>query len=492
MLALSLLVLLPAAASAHLLIGRFESPLPLVVYLLAAATAVALSFAVVIGRSPGGGAAVPAPDEPAPEPIRVPRVLRRGIQTVGLIGWLWVVIQGVLGATSSDADVGSLFLWTYGWVLLPILSAFVAPVWDWLDPFATLHDLGAAALRRLGVQAWRTAPYPAGLDRWPAVVAFVLFVWLELVYANARAGRTLTIVLLLYTAWTLAMMAQYGRDTWRRRGETFTVWFGLLNRLAPLTDDDDPKAATLRRRPFGAGLLDAHWTTAELTVVAAATGSILFDGLSQTQFWFDIFGTPPLPAATVQLLLFLGVIVGAVLLVGRLVGTRAMSAGLVPIALGYLIAHYLTAIAFDGQRILAALSDPFQLGWNLLGFAGFEPNETWLPYGVVWAIELVAVVGGHMLGAVMGHRAAMLDRPAGRAAAASKKAAGSKKATGPVPQSATGIRVREVPLAVLMVALTTLTLWSLGQNLVRTQPAPTAGATAPVEALRPPGVRGGG
>ena len=88
--------------------------------------------------------------------------------------------------------------------------------------------------------------------------------------------------------------------------------------------------------------------------MAVATASILFDGLSQTQFWFDIVGVPALPAATVQLLLFLGVITGAVLLVARLVGTQAMASGLLPIALGYLIAHYLTAIAFDGQRILVA------------------------------------------------------------------------------------------------------------------------------------------
>ena len=250
LLGLSLLALLPATASAHLLFGRFESPLPLVVYLAAAAVAVGLSFAVVLGRSPAGvvaaAAASGAPAQAGSEQrIAVPRNLRLAIRALGLVGWLWVVVQGLLGG-SGDADVGSLILWTYGWVVLPILSAFVAPVWEWLDPFATLHDLGAAALRRLGVRPWQVVTYPAGLDRWPAVVAFVVFVWLELVYTNARAGRTLTIVLLLYTAWTLAMMAQFGRDTWRRQGETFTVWLGLLNRLAPLTADDERDAATLR------------------------------------------------------------------------------------------------------------------------------------------------------------------------------------------------------------------------------------------------------
>ena len=41
-----------------------------------------------------------------------------------------------------------------------------------------------------------------------------------------------------------------------------------------------------------------------------------------------------------------------------------------------------------------------------------------------------------------------------------------------------GVRSRQVPIAVLMVFLTTLTLWSLGQNLVHTANEATAGLAA--------------
>jgi len=43
------------------------------------------------------------------------------------------------------------------------------------------------------------------------------------------------------------------------------------------------------------------------------------------------------------------------------------------------------------------------------------------------------------------------------------------------------VRVRQVPLAAIMVALTTLTLWSLGQAIVRV-PAATPSASAPAPA----------
>ena len=50
-------------------------------------------------------------------------------------------------------------------------------------------------------------------------------------------------------------------------------------------------------------------------------------------------------------------------------------------------------------------------------------------------------------------------------------------ATEPVAEGTSrGLRMREVPLALVMVGLTTLTLWSLGQAIVVTQPAQPAAA----------------
>ena len=52
-----------------------------------------------------------------------------------------------------------------------------------------------------------------------------------------------------YTALTLAMMAQFGRDEWRSQGDVFSVWFRLLGKLAAyrLVDED----GRVVRRPFG-------------------------------------------------------------------------------------------------------------------------------------------------------------------------------------------------------------------------------------------------
>jgi hypothetical protein len=57
---------------------------------------------------------------------------------------------------------------------------------------------------------------------------------------------------------------------------------------------------------------------------------------------------------------------------------------------------------------------------------------------------LVAVVGGHVLGAWSGHAVAVREAPPGA-----------------------DVRLRQVPLATLMVILTATTLWSLGQAIVQ-------------------------
>jgi hypothetical protein len=256
------------------------------------------------------------------------------------------------------------------------------------------------------------------------------------------------------------MMAQFGRDTWRRNGETFSVWFGLLGRLAPFAVVE--AEGNVRRRPYASGLLEPGWSVAHVVLVAFGTGSILFDGLTQTTPWYDLFGAPGIPGQTIQLLAFLGVIALAALGVTRFVGVAATGAGLLPIAVGYLLAHYLTYLLIDGQRILIAISDPLQQGWDLFGTAFHVPTGDWLPPSLVWTLQLAAVVGGHMLGAWGGHVVAQLTSE--RFAA---------------PLAVANVRARQVPLAVVMVALTTLTLWSLGQAIVRTpEESGEAGAAA--------------
>lgn len=461
--------LLPATASAHTIAEKYNAPLPVVAYVAGAALAVAMSFVFVSLRQQRG-----RPSTKVGPPREVPSWLHWPLRALGLLGWGWVMAQLLLGGSDPAADVGQVILWIYGWVGVALISALIGPIWAWLDPFSTIHLLLVGTGRRLGLLStpdesddgqYVEHPYPERLGRWPAVVGFAIVVWLELV-VFVTGGRTLAALLLAYTLITIAGMAYFGRETWRRNVEVFSVWFGVLGRLAPLTLVGEPEEKKVARRPFASGLFAAPWTTPELVLVTLGTASIIYDGLSQTRQFFDlfgridVFGLPTPFLNTLIIAAWFALVLGLVSAVARRIGTNALGAGLLPVAVGYLIAHYSLALIFDGQRILIALNDPLLRGDSLLPYPLSNMTEPWafLPASIIWSIQLAAVVGGHVIGAWAGHTALAGD--SGR---------GARLAT-------------QLPLAALMVVFTSVTLWSLGQAVIvqptegaRDRPAAVAG-----------------
>ena len=429
-----LMLLAATPASAHTLHGDVDAPLPFAAYLAGAAVAVALSFVFV-----AFGDDRPAPE---PEPGRVRtlwRPVRWLLRTVGLVAWLWVVAQTIAGGT-SDAEVGSLILWIFGWIGLALVSALLGPAWAWLDPFTTLYDVIAAILRPPGLHLPGRAPWNRYTQAWPAVVFLLVFVWLEL-DSGIEDARRLGVVLVGYTLITLVGMTWYGKHRWRSHGEVFSVWFGLLGRLAPFGLLGRRRDGQVQRRPFGHALTHEPWSASLLAVVAIAVGSVIWDGVSQTQPFYDLFGGVHPVTDALMLVGFLVFMAALVIGVGRRVGYVAMGAGLVPVAVGYLVAHYLTYLLVEGQRIVVALSDPFQQGWDLFGTVRYEPTDDFLSASVVWTIQVTAVVLGHVVGAWLGHAAVRERRRAGE-------------------------DTSQWPLAALMIGMTVVALWSLGQNLV--------------------------
>ena len=119
-----------------------------------------------------------------------------------------------------------------------------------------------------------------------------------------------------------------------------------------------------------------------------------------------------------------------------------------PIALAYHFAHYLTALLVDGQYAMAALSDPFALGWNLFGTADMQ-IEAGIVAGAdsawwLWNLQAGAIIAGHMLAVLVAHGLAWRLHP--------------------VPSRAA---LSQLPLTVLMIAYTVFGLWLLA--------TPTAG-----------------
>ena len=121
----------------------------------------------------------------------------------------------------------------------------------------------------------------------------------------------------------------------------------------------------------------------------------------------------------------------------------AMVGALLPIAVAYHLAHYLSYLLIAGQLIIPALSDPFGAGWNLFGGAGRIINIGIIGAEQIWWVAVGALIGGHSLSALLAHRLAV---------------------------AFFGTRQRAiralVPMTVAMIGLTILSLWILAQPIV--------------------------
>ena len=85
----------------------------------------------------------------------------------------------------------------------------------------------------------------------------------------------------------------------------------------------------------------------------------------------------------------------------------------VPIIVGYIIAHYLSYLVEVGQQTVILMSDPMSNGSNLLGTGDFAVNY-WLSYHPTFlaTTKVAAVVAGHVLGVIAAHDRAIKLLPA--------------------------------------------------------------------------------
>jgi hypothetical protein len=92
-------------------------------------------------------------------------------------------------------------------------------------------------------------------------------------------------------------------------------------------------------------------------------------------------------------------------LVPALIGAYAFS--LVPIALAYHYAHFLSYLLIQGQLIISLASDPFGFGWDLFGTADYVIHIRVTNARFIWIFSVVAIVLGHIFAVYLSHIRAM-------------------------------------------------------------------------------------
>lgn len=404
---------------AHGVGTRGDLPVPVELAATAAGVVLVGSFVAlgVLWKTPrlrGGDAGRPVPAALAR--IAGSPVLHEVLRAVTLVVAVLVVVIGFVGPPQTPRNLSPWVFYVTFWVGLVPASLLFGPVWRVLNPLRTVHAGLAAVLRIDPDRGMRDLP--ARVGRWPAAVSLAAFAWLELVSPEPSDPRVVAGVLVGYGLVHVGAALVFGRD-WFARGDGFEVWSTLLGALAPIGRRDD---GTLVWRNPADGLDAVRAGPGLVAVVIVLVGSTAFDGLSRSSLWTDSAPRGPL-FGTLGLVVVTGVVTGLYLLgtwrpdpVRRAEPVRlptAFAHTIVPIAAGYAVAHYFSLFLFDGQVPFVLASDPFGTGADLFGTAGRAVDYSLAGTAVIAAVQVGAIVVGHVVAAVCAHdRAVRLFPPA--------------------------------------------------------------------------------
>jgi len=481
---------------------RYDLPLPLHLWIVGAAATVLLSFlivAIAIRTHSADGA--PAQTNLRGRPPRNGGAEGKATfvaRVIAVAALILIVAAGIAGDQTPTRNLAPTAIWIAWWVGFSYLSAFVGNVWSVVNPWSAVFDWYERFWSKRSARRRATVAWPERLGVWPATALFLVFAWLELIWEGRSIPSHLAWLAVGFSILTWTGMFLFGRRAWLAHGDPFALAFGVLSRFGlaqsrvepavcdtcaasgrvlaadradALKCDDCYRASERGRRwslqPPGAGLLNTETITPSLVVfVIVMLSTVTFDGLMATPFWQRIenmlyAALPALGGArlavinTLGLVSFCVVFVAVYHVIAALIAraaknrvtpdaaSRAFVLTLVPIAIAYLIAHYLSYFLIQGQLLIRLASDPFGFGWNIFGTAGFRPDIGIVGARFVWYTSLFAIVIGHVAAVSLAHIIAL--RRLGDARLAIRS---------------------QIPMLVLMVAYTMLSLWIIAQPIV--------------------------
>ncbi len=334
---------------------------------------------------------------------------RVALRIFGMLLMAYAAVAAVLGKDLlTNPFFGMFYVWW--WVGLVPLSLLLGPVWKAISPVRTINLLFARLSGSDPDQG--VFAYPERLGHWPAAFGLYAFVWLELVYPYSTELGPVRLWCAVYVAAMLLGGALFG-STFYERADPFEVYSSLVAKLSVWGRRGDQLVirsplANLDTVPVRPGLV---------AVVAVLFGSTAFDSFRDASEWVKFVQSSDVSTTLLNNLALLTfcLAVGLIFALGcmltgvgddlrRVELPNLFAHSVVPIIVGYIVAHYLTYLVVVGQSTLIQASDPLGNGSNLLGTGNWRVNYWLTTQPTLLAdIKVVSVVLGHVLGVVAAH-----------------------------------------------------------------------------------------
>ena len=425
-LALSAVTFSPAVV-AHGFRQRYDLPIPLGLWVIGAGATIVLSFVIIglVDHDRSTATAYARVNLLRVGLMRglahwLPLGAARLLAVIFLVA---TVLAGFVGDQDPFSNLAPVMVWVIWWVGVAFVCALIGDLWALINPFRTIFSWAEWIFFRLtsGGQLSLARPYPPNLAMWPAVAGLLIFFWAELIWADGTVPENIAVAVVIYALVTWTGMFVYGRDVWLQNADTFSIVFGILARFAPLelrvandkallnscaipvcrgkTQDCVNGYHCLSRavsdhwewnlRPPALGLLnDQRVTFSMMVLVIVLLATVTLDGLLETRLWTHVLDRTLTgeirSVGSVALVLFSGGFLLIYLFFCALMRQFAKRYGdsnrvdhprntlelaslfvltLVPIAIAYHLAHYVSFLLITGQYVIPL----YLIRWGIAG-----------------------------------------------------------------------------------------------------------------------------
>ena len=308
----------------------------------------------------------------------------------GFIILLLLTVPGLVNNEPAKTSITPLILWIFLWIAVPVLGLVFGDLYAKFNPLALI-------VNREGVS--RNVYFASFL--------FLCLTWFELVWNKPGNPRHIGVVFLVLLVVVSVVQRFYNKTI---------IEVDPLLLLHHLYS----KMRITNSKPVFRTLLNNISNLAQLKgmeyFILLMIGTVTYDGLRETTFWFDLFGSQTYETSfsTIAFLLMNLLIIVfyrfacyfAIRVSGEDLNLNEISLKfghtMLPIAFAYHVTHYLSLLLFEFQTVVYRLNDPFGFGWNLFNVQEPEVNYFLEPIAL-WTIMVIVTLAGHMLSVVLAH-----------------------------------------------------------------------------------------
>ena len=308
----------------------------------------------------------------------------------GLLILALLVVPGLINNEAATVSITPLILWVFLWIGVPVLGLLFGDLYAKFNPLSILVNREGEAK-----------------NVYLAAFLFVCLTWFELVWSKPGNPRHIAIVFLILFL-TVSALQKYYKKTIIEVDPLL-----LLHHLYS-------KMRVTNKSPVFKTLLNNLANLAQLKgmeyFILLMIGTVTYDGLRETTFWFNIFGsrtyetifsTIAFLSMNLIVIVFYRFACYFAIKVSREdieLNEISLKFGhtMLPIAFAYHVTHYLGLLLFESQTVLYRLNDPFGFGWNLFNIQNATVDYFLEPV-VLWTIMVIVTLAGHMISVVLAH-----------------------------------------------------------------------------------------